>query len=183
MINTNLFKKACFTGYRPEKFPFKLNEDDVDFQILKSRIIKTLSALIEDDCKIFYSGMAMGFDIICAECVLELKKIHKDIRLICAIPFKEHGKSLSYEWRKRYFKILDNCDEFSYTSDDYSKTCYHVRNKFMVDQSDFVICWYDGKPGGTRNTLKYAAKKHRFIINININSLDEFSTTQTVMDI
>ena len=53
----------------------------------------------------------------------------------------------------------------------------------MVDNSDFVVCWYDGKSGGTKNTLKYAAKKHRFIININIDYLDEFSHTQTVMDI
>ena len=183
MNDYNFYKKACFTGYRPEKFPFKLDDTSVDFQILKSRIIKTLESLIDDDCKFFYSGMAMGFDILCAECVLELKKKYNDIKLICAIPFKEHGNSLSQNWRKRFFEILNNCDEFSYISDEYNKQVYQIRNKFMVDNSDFVVCWYDGKLGGTRNTLKYAAKKHRVIININLNYLDEFSNVQTVMDI
>jgi uncharacterized phage-like protein YoqJ len=150
---------------------------------LKSRILKTLESLIDDDCKFFYSGMAMGFDILCAECVLELKKKYNDIKLICAIPFKEHGNSLSQNWRKRFFEILNHCDEFSYISDEYNKQVYQIRNKFMVDNSDFVVCWYDGKLGGTRNTLKYAAKKHRVIININLNYLDEFSNVQTVMDI
>lgn len=183
MEKQNLIKTACFTGYRPEKFPFKLDNDDVDFQILKSRIFKTLVSLIEDDCKIFYCGMAMGFDILCAECVLELKKTYSDIKLKCAIPFKEQGNSLSFLWRNRYFEILNRCDEFRYISDEYSKTSYQLRNKFMVDNSDFVVCWYDGKAGGTRNTLKYAAKKGRTIININLNYIDEFKNAQTLIDI
>ena len=183
MTENYLTKKACFTGYRPDKFPFKLDNTDVDFITLKSRIKNTLLALIEDDCKIFYSGMAMGFDIVCAEIVLELKKTYTDIKLICAIPFKDQGDSFSYNWRKRYFEILNNCDEFRYISNEYSKTCYQIRNKFMVDNSDFVVCWYDGKTGGTHNTLKYAFKKGRTIININIDYFDKFSTIQTVLDI
>ena len=183
MENIDFIKKACFTGYRPDKFPFRLDNDDVDFNLLKSRIMTTLKSLVDDDCKIFYSGMAMGFDIICAECVLELKKQIKDIKLMCAIPFKEQGNSLSYFWRKRYFNILNKCDEFSYISEDYNKACYQIRNRFMVDNSDFVICWYDGKSGGTKNTLKYAAKKGRTIINLNIDYIDEFSNIQTVLDI
>lgn len=183
MDNFNCVKKTCFTGYRPDKFPFNLNNDNVDFAVLKSRIKTTLLALIEDDCKVFYSGMAMGFDIVCAEMVLELKETYNDIKLICAIPFKKQGDSLSYLWRKRYFDILNKCDEFSYISQDYSKTCYQLRNNYMVDNSDFIVCWYDGKSGGTKNTLKYAAKKRRTIINLNIDYIDEFSNIQTVLDI
>ena len=82
MDNFNCVKKACFTGYRPDKFPFNLNNDNVDFTVLKSRIKTTLLALIEDDCKVFYSGMAMGFDIICAEIVLELKDKLKNQDLV-----------------------------------------------------------------------------------------------------
>ena len=37
----------------------------------------------------------------------------------------------------------------------------------MVDNSDYVVTWFDGKRGGTENTLKYAAKKRRHIINLN----------------
>jgi uncharacterized phage-like protein YoqJ len=182
MKDFNVVKKACFTGYRPDKFPFNLNNDNVDFAVLKSRIKTTLKALVEDDCKVFYSGMAMGFDIVCAEMVLELKETYNDIKLICAIPFKKQGDSLSYLWRKRYFDILNKCDEFSYISQDYSKTCYQLRNNYMVDNSDYVLTWYDGKFGGTRNTLDYAAEKGRYIFNVNGKGADSFGV-QTSMEI
>ena len=96
---------ACFTGYWPEKFQFKLNNDDVYFQTLKSRIQKTLLALIQDNCNVFYSGMARGFDIVCAECALELKKEY-DIKLIAAIPYEDQEISFDNFWRSRYYKVL-----------------------------------------------------------------------------
>ncbi len=176
-------KKVCFTGYRPEKFPFKLNNDNVDFLTLKSRIIKTLTSLIEDDCRIFYCGMAQGFDIICAECVLFLKQKFKDIKLICAIPFENQERSFTFSWRNRYYDVLEVADEVIYISKEYHSWCYQERNKFMVDNSDFVVCWYDGKSGGTKNTLKYALKKKCYIINLNIDYLDEFTDLQTSINL
>ena len=83
MIELENVKSVCFTGYRPEKFPFKLNNTDPLFLLLKSRIMKTILALVEDNSKIFYCGMAQGFDILCAECVLQLKNQFEGIRLIC----------------------------------------------------------------------------------------------------
>ncbi len=171
-------KKACFTGYRPEKFPFKLNTDNANFCVLRSRILKTLSALIEDDCKIFYSGMAQGFDIICAECVLELKHKFRDIRLVCALPFEKQERSFSADWRNRYYDLLETADDVVYIFKDYHSWCFQERNKFMVDNSDFVVCWYDGKAGGTRNTIKYAQKLNRYIVNLNVEYKEELNKTQ-----
>lgn len=183
MIENKNIKKACFTGYRPQKFPFKLNNDNVDFELLKSRIFKTLTALLEDDCKIFYSGMAQGFDIICAECVLELKRNHPEIKLICALPFKNQVQSFSEEWRNRYYDILEAANDVVSVSTDYHIGCFQKRNQYMVDNSDFVVCWYDGKAGGTRNTLKYAHKNLRTIINLNVDYFDEFNDMQLNMNI
>lgn len=36
----------------------------------------------------------------------------------------------------------------------------------MVDKSDYVLTWFDGKRGGTMETLNYAAKKRREVINL-----------------
>ena len=171
-------KKACFTGYRPEKFSFKLNNSDIDFQKMFSRIKRTLEALIEDDCKIFYTGMAMGFDILCAECVLELRQKHKDIQLICALPYEKQDSGYPIDWQQRYKYVLKKCNQKVIISEEYHKACFQQRNMYMVDNSDFVICWYDGKSGGTRNTLKYAQKKSRTVINININYNEDFENPQ-----
>ena len=53
----------------------------------------------------------------------------------------------------------------------------------MVDNSDYVVTWYDGKQGGTRNTLNYAQKKKRYIVNLNVEYLKEFNNLQSKIDI
>lgn len=167
MNNLVVIKKACFSGYRPQKFEFKLNSKCAQYNQLRFHINETLSSLIENGCTVFYCGMAAGFDIIAAECVLAFKKINKNIRLVCAIPYLGHDKSLNEEWHKRYNKVILHSDEIVYTSDCYHPACFSYRNRYMVDVSDCVICWYDGKTGGTLNTIKYANKSHKYIININ----------------
>lgn len=183
MDNINDYKKCCFSGYRPSKFPFKLNDDDIDYQIFQKRLFKTIESLIDDGCCTFYSGMAMGFDIIAAEAVLYFRERVEGIKLICAVPFENQEISFPNDWKKRYDFILNACDEVALISKDYHNGCYQNRNKFMVDNSDYVLTWYDGEPGGTRNTLLYAQKKYRYIINLNINYLEEFNNSQMNINI
>ena len=51
---------------------------------LKEEIIKA----IKNGYTTFISGMALGFDMICAEIILQLKKEYPNIKLIGAIPCK-----------------------------------------------------------------------------------------------
>ena len=60
-------KSCCFTGYRPEKFPFRLDRRSPDFTAFENRLIDTVFSLPDEECFTFYSGMAMGFDIVAAE--------------------------------------------------------------------------------------------------------------------
>ncbi len=172
------FKSCCFSGYRPSKFSFKLQNGNIDFEVFLRNLKTTLKSLVEDDCRNFYCGMAMGFDIIAAEAVLELKKTENALRLIAVIPFKEQQNGFKGEWQDRYDKVIKLCDEVIILSENYHNGCYQQRNKFMVDSSDYVVTWYDGKNGGTRNTLSYAAKKKRYIVNINTEYVKEFTNSQ-----
>ncbi len=160
-------KSCCFTGYRPEKFPFRLDRRSPDFTAFENRLIDTVFSLPDEECFTFYSGMAMGFDIVAAEAVLLLKKRLPAVRLICALPFASQGTGYPEPWRERHEKILYSADEVIKVSEEYFAGCYARRNTFMVDNSDYVVTWFDGKRGGTENTLKYAAKKRRHIINLN----------------
>ena len=55
-----------------------------------------------------------------------------------------------------------------YISKEYEKDCMLMRNKFMVDNSDFVIAMWDGrKRGGAYHTLNYAKKLNKQIILAN----------------
>ena len=53
-----------------------------------------------------------------------------------------------------------------------------ARNKYMVDNCDFVLTWFDGKTGGTKNTIDYAIKKGRKVININNDYEDNLNLQQ-----
>ena len=183
LLTENDYKKCCFSGYRPSKFPFKLKNTDADFEVMFRNLTTTISSLIDDDCRVFYTGMASGFDIIAAETVLKLKESQPDVKLVAVVPFEEQEKSYSNEWKLRYETILTRCDEVIVLSKEYHSGCYQNRNKFMVDNSDYIVTWYDGKQGGTRNTLIYAQKKKRYIVNVNTEYFKEFNNSQTKMDI
>ena len=159
---------CCFTGYRPQKFPFKLLKTEPQYIQFENRLFSKISELINSGCYTFYSGMAMGFDIIAAENVLLLRKAMEDrpVRLVCAIPFLDQAERFPPDWKERYDTVLNLADSAILISDNYYPKCYFDRNRFMVDNSDFVLTWFDGNPGGTKNTIDYAKTKGRKVINL-----------------
>ena len=44
--------------------------------------------------------------------------------------------------------------------------CYHERNRYMVDNSSKLICYYDGSGGGTGYTVEYVKKRSIQIVNL-----------------
>ena len=154
-----------------------MDRENEEYKRFENALIEEILKLINDGCRTFYSGMAMGFDIIAAETVLFLKNAYKDINieLVCVLPFEGQSDSFSNIWRQRYYDVLENCDRKIILSDDYFAGCYQKRNEFMGDNCDYVLTWYDGKAGGTRNTIDYAAKKQRYIININKSDTETFA--------
>ena len=162
----NIDKSCCFTGYRLEKIGFDFNDSCPQYRQLLSRIATSTAEMIEKGCVRFYTGMAMGFDIIAAEHIALIKKLNHSIKLIAVIPFKDQAKNWPKEWTARYFALLDECDEIITLEDEYRIWAYEQRNRYMVDHSQYVLTYYDGKKGGTANTVKYAIKKNREILNI-----------------
>lgn len=159
-------KSCCFTGYRPEKFDFKFIETDEKFKVFTKRLLTAISKTIESGCTTFYTGMACGFDIIAAEHLALMKCINKNLKLVAVIPFKDQAKNFSPEWKHRYEALLKSCNETIVLNDVYEKWVFAQRNRYMVDHSSFCITYFDGKPGGTKNTLKYASKHNLQILNV-----------------
>lgn len=152
-------KNCCFTGHRPEK----LNMSEAE---AKERLRYAIRTAIKEGCYLFISGMARGIDMWAAEIVLEERANNPEIALFCASPFEGFEKRWSFEERERYNYIMNNADQKYFVSEHYSKSCFQIRNQFMVDHSQRVIAAYNGEPGGTRNTINYANKKGIEVINI-----------------
>ncbi len=167
------YMSCCFTGYRPQKFPFALDRKNPEYIKFENLLYNTVFDLIESGCRTFYSGMAAGFDIMAAEAVLEAKKFEKyaDVSLICAIPYLEQARHFEEDWKNRYETVLENSDKTVLLSDCYYRGCFLKRNRYMVESSDCVLTYFDGTAGGTKSTVNYAKRVGRGVINLYDRSL------------
>lgn len=159
-------RSCCFTGYRPEKFPFDFSEENSDYQRMMVKMQELINQLATRGVLTYYCGCARGFDLFAGEAVLAMRDMRPNVRLICVVPFADMEKGWSEEWQERFNRVLAECDERLVLSDTYHRGAYAVRNRYMVDHSHCVVTYFDGAKGGTENTLTYAESKNRFIINL-----------------
>lgn len=157
MTDRNL--TCCFTGHRPSKLPWGSNENDRRCTALRDEIKSRLSGIYEAGYRNFICGMAVGCDMYFAEAVLELRAVYPDIKLEAAIPCGSQPDRWARKDRIRYNSIIDRCDSIKVLQTDYSRDCMMKRNRYMVDNSSLLLACYDGKPGGTMNTILYAERQ------------------------
>lgn len=155
--------KISFTGYRESKLPFH-GENDPLLAEYKERLYQRIVEMIKQGAELFFSGMALGIDTYAAEAVLKARKDHPDIQLIAVIPCPEQDSQWSDAQQKHYRDILSQCDQIITVSPQYDKGCMHRRNRTLVEMCDYLFAVYDGKPGGTEYTIKYAHKLGRPVI-------------------
>lgn len=161
-------KSCCFSGHRPSKLPWRYNESDPRCAEFKDRLFAVVGAVYESGIKHFIVGMALGCDMYCAEAVISLKRRHSDITLQAAIPYRGQADGLSENNRRRYERVLAECDEVTVIAESYTPACMAMRNRFMVDNSSVLVACYDGVSGGTWNTIRYAQKKDIEVIQLPI---------------
>lgn len=158
---------ACFSGYRPEKFSFILLDGQEAYLKLESRIKTEVIKALEDGYDTFLCGMAKGFDLVCGGVILQLKQDYLEysgLRLVAVPPYRGHG--FSDPWGVIHSLAMSRADEIIYPTDRQNSHVYHIRNRYMVNHSSRLICYYDGQPGGTDYTVKYAQQKGLEIINL-----------------
>lgn len=139
---------CCFTGHR-----YIEAKDD---PTLKDTLKKQVLRLIEHGVTQFYCGGALGFDTLAAVCILEIKQQYKHIRLVLALPCRGQDKYYNKYQKKLYHHIIAQADRVFYTAAEYSTGCMHERNRYMVDNCAYCICYLRKPSGGTRYTAHYA---------------------------
>ena len=155
---------CCFSGYRPGKMPFNVY-DPAAVRALEILLDRAIDRAVAKGYDNFWSGMALGFDIWAAEAVIRAKKRH-NVRLLCAIPHEHQSDRYPPDWKKRYNVCLVHSDGVHIFAPQYFTGCFAVRNRFMVDASSLLLCYYDGRSGGTAQTVFYAEKQHVRTVNL-----------------
>lgn len=135
---------------------------DLDVALLDRVILN----LIRGGCGRFLCGMAIGFDLTAAESILAFKKSYPQVELVACIPCDGQSNKYSSADRARYARILNSCDQIITLSPEYYKGCMHARDRFMVENSDTVLCYLRKKSGGTYYTVKYAQRCGKKIIEL-----------------
>jgi len=159
-------ESCCFTGHRPEKLPWRYEEDDPRALALKERIFDVVEALYQAGMRHYICGMARGCDFYFCEAVLRLREEHGEITLEAAIPFEGQASDWPERERNRYFHLVSQCDVETVLTTAYEKECMKNRNHYMVDHATVLIAVYDGFFGGTMQTVNYAKKQGLEVIEI-----------------
>ena len=149
---------CCFTGHRPLRLPWGMNETDPRCIDLKERLRTTLEETYNNGYRHFICGMAIGCDMYFAEAVLDLRSKYSDLTLEAAVPCDSQSDKWNRKQKETYFSLLSACDIVTYVSHMYSPDCMMKRNQYMIDRSSLLIACFNGRSSGTMNTILYAER-------------------------
>lgn len=139
-------KSATFIGHS-ECFGLESNR-------VRSEIIKLIETGVTD----FYSGGMGDFDRMCARIVYELKRDYPQIHNCLVIPY------LSFAvFEKEYFDSIIYPEGFEKY---HFKSAIPARNKYLVDNSQYALCYITHGWGGAAQTYERAKKKGLIIVNL-----------------
>lgn len=162
---------ACFTGHRPQSLMCGFDETHPACIKIKNQLERLIIGLIEKkNVTHFISGVALGVDTWAAEIVLELKDNYPNITLEAAIPCRSQADRWNIVSKKRYNRLLLLCDKVTYVNEAYTKNCMMERNIYMVDNSDYVVAVWNGKPSGTGKTVEYAVNCGKDVFYVDPNT-------------
>ncbi len=114
----------------------------------------------------FYVGNHGNFDYMVKHCLIELKKFYSiDYAIVLAyLP----GKKYSTNEEEPINTILpDGIETIP------RKFAINYRNKWMVDQSDYVVTYVKYSFGGASKFKELAEKKNKIVINIASQSVQK----------
>ena len=94
------YKSCAITGHR-----------NLPADLSKARLREALRELLQAGVFEFYNGLALGFDLLTAELLLELKSEFPQLRLYGCIPFHGQDRYYSAEDKARYYRVLEGCDD------------------------------------------------------------------------
>lgn len=165
--------KIAITGHRPNKLgnDYDLTSDlvkEIKFEI--QHIITQYNDIARDNWTplTLITGMALGIDTLFAQIAIENK-----IPFIAAIPCYKQECKWVFKSQQTYQYLVEHklCTQHIVTETGYTLECMNKRNEWMVNNCDLLIAVWDGTSGGTANCVKYAVKKKKQIIYIDLKKL------------
>jgi len=147
---------VAFFGHRYIDNPLKVEE------LLEEQIRKLIN---EKEYVDFVVGRNGEFDQCVSSTVLRVRKNVRDDNsaLVLMLPYP----TAEYLNNEEYFHDYYTDVEISYeASKSHPKSAIQIRNREMVDRADLIICYVEHNEGGAWQTVKFAIKQGKNVINL-----------------
>jgi len=131
-------------------------------KILEEQILKLID---ENEYVDFLVGRNGDFDTVASSSVKRIQEKYgkKNSSLILVLPYKTSEFVNSKMYLEQFYNEIEICDK---ALDAFPKRAIQLRNRDMVDRADLIICNIDHNYGGAFQTIKYALKQEKSVINI-----------------
>ena len=130
--------------------------------LLEEQIRKLID---ENEYVDFLVGRNGDFDQCVSSSVLRVRKSHRDDNsaLVLVLPYP----TAEYLNNENYFYDYYTDVEISHAASvAHPKSAIQIRNREMVDRADLIICYIEHEEGGAWQTVEYAMKQGKAVINL-----------------
>ena len=113
----------------------------------------------------FLIGRNGDFDQLVASTVRRAKKHYRDDNssLILVLPYKTAEFSENQEGYADYYDCVEVSEKVARV---FPKNAIQTRNREMIDRADLVIFYVEHQSGGAYQSLRYALKRGKRVINL-----------------
>ncbi len=135
--------------------------------LIEDRLQNVVAALIRTQLYIeFLVGRDGEFDLLAASTVRKCKRTIRDDNsaLVWVLPYVTADFRDNIENYQSYYDEIEVCEA---SAGVHYRSAHQVRNKTMIDRSDLIICCIDHESGGAYQSIRYAKKLGKHIINLN----------------
>jgi len=136
------------------------------YPVVRQKLEQAAHRLIAQGVQYFGVGGALGFDMLAALSILDLREQYPGIRLVLILPCKDHDFGWPGEDRNLFRRVAKQADKIVYTAEKFYNGCMYKRNRHMAEQSGWCICYLDRAIGGTAYSVSYAKSVGVNIINL-----------------
>lgn len=143
---------CCFFGHRQVFHKINTELEKLIFHLIEEKGVTT-----------FLVGGYGEFDSKCSEAVDSAKRKYPYIKLYLIKPYFSNELNINKEY---YYACYDDIIIPDILAGIHYKAVIGVRNKWMIDQSQYVIAYLRRDFGGAYDAVKYANKKNVQVLNI-----------------
>lgn len=147
---------VAFFGHREINDSFKIEER------LEEEIYRLLG---EKEYVDFLVGRNGEFDQFASSAVLRVRKRYRDDNssLILVLPYPKADYLNNVEYYEEYYSEIEISHVASVA---HPKAAIQIRNREMVDRADLILCCIEREKGGAWQTVQYAIKQEKTVINL-----------------